>query len=286
MKLDPLQAYASWIRRSKNPLTATAYLKDVKRFLDYVGKGIDEVTVLDVSLYFDELEKRGIKPRSLNRYSWALRSFFETIGKTELARLIPTPVYEATMPVWLERSQVEEILAKAKPGLPKTLLATAYDLALRQAEVPLLNRDWFYVKDKSMKVKRLKRRGSAPSESMLPVSDYVVDLLQEWLSSRQDGSEALFVVRGGQYGGNWRRIASRTVNYIYREAAKRAKVNPDKYGFHSFSRHSRGTHLAIEMIQSQGQVDLTRLAKFMGHVSTSSTLLYVHLATIYLAGRQ
>jgi integrase len=190
------------------------------------------------------------------------------------------------MPVWLERSQVEEILAKAKPGLPKTLLATAYDLALRQAEVPLLNRDWFYVKDKSMKVKRLKRRGSAPSESMLPVSDYVVDLLQEWLSSRQDGSEALFVVRGGQYGGNWRRIASRTVNYIYREAAKRAKVNPDKYGFHSFSRHSRGTHLAIEMIQSQGQVDLTRLAKFMGHVSTSSTLLYVHLATIYLAGRQ
>jgi site-specific recombinase XerD len=279
-----LHAYASWVRRSKNPLTANAYIRDVSRFLKWTSKPLDHITPLDVAAYFDALESEGLKPRSINRYSWALRSFFEAAGKPELARLTPTPVYEAPMPGWLEKEEVKKVVQAAPEGLAKTMLAVAYDLALRQGEVPLLDREWFY--GENIKVRRLKRKGAAPAESVLPLTPWVADLLRDYLEARQDSDPALFIIKGGRGGRRWHRISVRTVNHIYRSAAQDAGVNPDVYSFHSFSRHSRATHLAIEMIQQNGQVDIARLAKFLGHASISSTLLYVHLATSYLASRK
>ncbi len=281
-----IEAYRSWVSQSKSPLTANAYIADVKRFLSFVGKDVERVTVLDVSLYFDELRKQGIKPRSLNRYSWALRSFFEAVGKTDVARLIPTPVYESPLPRWLETGTVRRILECAPDGMPKAMLTLAYDVALRQGEVPLLNRDWFYPESRSIRVRRLKHRGASPAESILPVSNETASLLEEYLEGRDDGERAMFAVSGGRYGRGLRRISSDAVNYVYRKAAEDAGVDPNEYSFHSFSRHSRATHMAVEMLESSGVVDVVKLSKFLGHASVNSTLLYVHLATAYLAERR
>jgi len=54
------------------------------------------------------------------------------------------------------------------------------------------------------------------------------------------------------------------------------------YTFHSL-RHSRITHIAIKQLREKGFADVASLAKFAGHLKTETTLMYIHLASKYLA---
>ena len=280
---EAFEAYKGWVRRSKSPLTAQAYTCDIRKFVEFVGanRDVKDLTVLDVSRFQDMLEKKGYSARSIYRVGYAIISFLEVCGRTDIARLVPTPVYSSKMPDWLPEEKVKEVIYAAGRPLDRAVLSVAYDLALRRGEVPLLNWEWYDMKNGTMKVHRLKRGKSGPSEHVLPLRDWARKELDEYLSWRMDfiterPHEALFVTR---YGGKLNRMTRQTVLNIYRRAACKVGVN---VSFHSFSRHSRLTNMAIDMIREKGVADLVVLAKFAGHRNPANTLLYVHLASSYL----
>jgi len=264
--LDQVETFRNYLR-SRSERTADAYARDVKRFLEFIQKKSDQVTPLDVSAWFQELRKNGYSDRSINRFSWSLRKFFTIVGRRDMAEFIETPVYVPKEAVWLPKDKIEDLL-RAAQGYGKLFVSTAYDLALRVGELNLLRREFFNPETRQVKVYRLKHKGR-PNEYILEVSESTARLLEKYLKTRTDRNPRIFPV------------STSLVTYYYRKAAKAANINSHEYTFHCL-RHSRITHIAIDMLQKGGKVDEVRLAKFAGHLRYETTLLYVHLASEYL----
>lgn len=258
--------------RSKSQRTASAYGRDVKRFFDYLHKDVTLITPLDVSMWFDQ--RRQVyhdSERSITRYAWSLRKFFTLVNRRDLAELIETPVYPVPMPKWMTKDKVDHLLSCAE-GRTRAILTTAYDLALRVGEVPLLKKEFFSLENLQIKVWRLKHKGH-PNEYILPIGKEAARILSEYLVENKGRDPHIFPMHFN------------TVTYVYRQTCKKAGINSSEYTFHTL-RHSRITHLAIQMIEEEGRVDEVRLAKFAGHVKYETTLLYLHLASEYLAFRK
>jgi integrase len=255
--------------KSKSPRTATAYGRDAKRFFDFIKKDISQITPLDISLWFNERRTiYGDGERSINRYGWSLRKFFALVGRRDLAEMIETPTYVAPMPKWQTEDKIDQLLSNAtEDAMP--VLTTAYDLALRVGEVTLLQKAFFNPDTLQIKVWRLKHKGH-PNEYILPISKDVAELLTKYLEDHKSRDPRIFP------------MSTEMVTYHYRQTCKKAGIDSSEYTFHSL-RHSKITHLALQMIKEEGRVDEVRLAKFAGHLKYETTLLYVHLASEYLA---
>lgn len=244
----------------------------VKAFASFVGKPLDEVSERDVTNYLYDL-KKSCSDRSLCRHAYALKSFFEWLGRHDVASRIPTPsTWNVSTPKWLEEDKVETIVNAAFAIRDKALLQAAYDLALRVSEVCLLDRDFLSLRSRTMKVLRLKRRGFR--EDILPIEDRTAELLKQYLDGRLDANQALFVARSVKGGVS--RMSHDAVNYAFKRACKAAGI--ENVTFHVL-RHSKLTHMAIS------GADIATIAKFAGHSNINSTLVYIHLAADYLRRR-
>jgi integrase len=278
-----LSDYDSWLKRTKKPDTRNYYLRVANEFLKFCKKPSDKVDIRDVTRWLDEIEK-SIKPQSSKVYCHALKCFMEWAGRTDLVGKIPAPFEFTTKePKWLPEDKIEKIIASANGIFGRAILQTAYDLCLRVNEVPLLNRSWLDVDRKVCKVYRLKKKRYPEHE--VPVEDKTIQYLTEYLSTRDDDLDAMFVVRGGRGNPGLHRINYQTVEDIYRDAAKRAGIDPNEYRFHSFSRHCRLTHLAIHQLEEFGVIDPIVLAKRSGHSNINMLLIYSHIAAEHLRGK-
>lgn len=268
MVQDILEGYSRWLDLSKSKNTKNAYISSIKSFIREVGRDIDRISEIDITDYLYRLRER-CSERSLARHAYALKSFLEFAGKTELSLKIPIPsAWTSSEPKWLEYDKIKMIIENASSIRDKAIIQTAYDLALRVGEVCLLNRHWLDIKSKTMKVLRLKRRGQR--EFILPIEDETVDLLRKYLESRSDNNQALFISlssRGVQ------RISHDSVNYAFKKACERAGLK--NISFHVL-RHSRLTHMALN------GVDIVSIAKYAGHTNLNSSLVYIHLASEHL----
>jgi len=270
-----LKGYVSWLELSRSPHTVRAYSREAREFFKHVNKSPKDLTTLDVTEYLNHLEKKGYKRTSVYRVATGLKRLFRVIGRPDLADSMPMPKYESQFkPTWMPFDMLLKLFKAAEPGLKRTLLMTWYELALREGEVPLLRRSWLNRVTGEIKVHRLKRKGLAEDVISIRREAFYgrpLDRLLEYLDSREDDLDAMFVVRAGRYGSDWRGIAQRTVAYYYRQAALKAGINPDEYRPHCL-RHS----------QEYGVADLATIAKFAGHINISTTLKYVHLAGEWL----
>jgi len=274
-----LRLFRMWLDKSKSKHTARQYSWCVKKFLEWLEKPLDEVGPLDITMYIDEVERKGAA--SARNAAYALRLFFRLIGREDVWRLIPTPVvYTHREASWLPEERIVEVVYSCRDPLDRALVAVGYEAALRRGEVVLLDREGYSPKEKTLLVRRLKRR-KTPTH-VLPLREWCVGHLDSYLGERVDDDPALFAVYSrGRWRSGWGRISEATVNYRWRRIAREAGIDPREYPYHTL-RHSRGTNMAIQMIREFGVADVLRLAKFMGHANPSSTLVYVHLAPKYL----
>ena len=259
-------AFYEYLRLSgKAEGTAYAYSRIVHRLLEFCGREPREVSREDVLAFLKHLrEDRKCGDRFLSLAGWALRAYFEMLGRGELAKWIPIPaVYMQEEPEWLPEEEVLRIVEG------NAVLAVAYDLALRVGEVPLLRRDRYNSDTGEIEVARLKHKGR-PNKYMLVLRPWANELLKDWLRRNPRRDERIFP------------MTPRNVQYIWRKALVRAGYPPGRYTFHVL-RHSRLTNIAIEELRTKGYVDIVSLAKFAGHLRPETTMRYVHLASKYLA---
>jgi len=275
-----LQAFRSYLAKSKSPHTARLYARAVEDFVRSVGKPLDRVTALDVSVWQDRLLEK-LSRRSVDSMSAALKTFFKVIGRYDLAMAVPSVRYEAYERGFLPEGKVVQIIEAGETLLEQAVLATGYELALRVGEVPLLRRNWFSYELLSCQVQRLKRKGATPAYDVLPMRKYFADKLKAYLDSRTDRSEWMFVANAGGDASKLKPIHPSTVEKIFRRAAVKVGGEVAGMSWHTAMRHSKLTNYAIQMLEEAGSIDLVRLMKLAGHVSEKSTLVYVHLATSY-----
>lgn len=262
----------STIRRFRNYLsyqgkserTIKYYTYHVRRFLDFVGKPVNEIDREDITDFYEWLkETSGYSNRSLNLVGWALKSFFECFGRNDIATWIPTPSFSVTYePKWIPLEKIDDVIDD------EAVLVVAYDLALRLSELFLLRRSTYNPKTGDIEVTRLKRKGRA-NKQILTLSPRARDVLNRYLRNNPSRDDRIFT------------MSPRMVQYIFKRQLKKAGLDPSEYTFHSL-RHSRATHIAIKELREKGYVDIVSLAKFLGHSRPETTMIYVHIANKYL----
>ncbi len=254
--------------QGKSERTIKYYTYHVRRFLEFVGKPVDEITREDVSDYYDYLkESGGYSNRSLNLVGWSLKAFFECFGRRDMATWVPTPSFSITYePKWIPMDKIDDVIDDEAP------LVVAYDLALRLSELFLLRRSTYNPRTGDIEVTRLKRKGRA-NKQILTLSPRAKDVLNRYLEGRKDNDDRIFT------------MSPRMVQYIFKRQLKKAGLDPSEYTFHSL-RHSRATHIAIKELKEKGYVDIVSLAKFLGHSRPETTMIYVHIANKYIRFHQ
>lgn len=280
--MEEIELFREWLEASgKSPHTITSYVSTLERFLEFIDKPADQVTAQDVMKWYKYLKgkvvdgkssPRKYSLRSIALYAWALRNFYKSLGKYDLANSIPILDYEIEEANWLEEYKIYDLINNT-PFPFKAVISTSYELALRLGEVGLLKINDFNPDEMKMTVHRLKRRKSR-SEENLPMVDWSCKILSAYLSKRveyygHDPMNKLFP------------ISRETIQYQYRKHAELRGIEIENYTFHVL-RHSRLTHMAIHMLRDQGRISAFRLMTFAGHSQISTTANYVHLAADHL----
>jgi len=258
-KLHPdAEKFREYLEFDCAPSTAYNYSRDVSKFLVHVDKPLEAITPLDITDWYQSLEDR-YAPRTIWRYGWALRRFFDVMGLPEMKRRTPIVSYDVPEPRWMAMDTTILVIGDVP------ILCLGYDLALRVGEVRYLKRSTYNPINGSIEVKRLKHKGRRNSY-ILQVSDWCLEILNEYL--RLGDGDVMFP------------MSTESIQTVFNERA--AQLGLEGYTFHSL-RHSRITHIALAELAEKGVVDELSLSKFAGHLRVETTRMYVHLATRHLA---
>ncbi len=262
-QLSPLaQKFHDYLKYSQSPRTAYNYARNVDSFLRFVNKPLEKVTPSDITGWYSQLEGDGYSSRTIWRYGWALRSFFDLMDMREMRKKTPIVSAEITEPKWLDEAMAFKVIGRVP------VLCAAYDLALRVGEVPLLKISEFNADTGDIVVTRLKHKGHVNTYT-LKLDRWCLEILNRYLGfNRKILKDTMFPLN------------VLLIQKIFTSRA--ASFGLRGYTFHSL-RHSRITHIAVHQLEEKGVVDELSLSKFSGHLRPETTRLYVHLATKYLA---
>ena len=274
--------------RNDSPHTVKAYGRDLALFAafgdEYYGGGAwtwAGVDRLAMRSFMGSLQRRGLAKRSVARAVSGVRTFYRFLSsrrglEVNPARGVRLPRLEKRLPVFLDRSQLEELFrfaeALAQSGefqavRDLALLETLYATGMRLSELAGLN-----LADVDLVSDQAKVRGKGKKERLLPLGSYAVRALRRYYRARDQLLGALPAGKGDHravlLSARGARLAPRTIQAIVRRYF--AAIGGES-GLKTHSlRHSFATHLL------DAGADLRAVQELLGHSSLSTTQVYTH----------
>jgi len=175
---------------------------------------------------------------------------------------------------YLEPDEVEAIIEAADSVRDKAMLAIMYVCGLRRGEIQFLVRDDYNVARGLLRVTRLKKRDSYWHE--IPLWTRAKTLLNEYLKTRTDHNDALFLGRKGDQA-----LAPQGVYYVFVEAAKKAGVRIRDVADGRGNRHPsphRFRH-SIAVHQMNCGINIADIQEHLAHASINTTMIYARVLT-------
>lgn len=261
--------------------TVAAYRRDLSKLVSYLkGEGIIQLQSLEsfhVRHCLTQLHRRGLSPRSLQRWLSACRTFFhfamdkQWIIKDPSAG-IQAPRGSRTLPKTLDVDQVSQLMELNSEGFLGTrdaaMLELTYSCGLRVSELLSLDLDSVDLLEAQLQVV-----GKGDKERQLPIGRYAVKALKLWLQKRaekaKDSEKALFISQHG------RRLGVRGIQKRFAQIALQQDLDSPLHPH--MLRHSFASHL----LESSG--DLRAVQELLGHANLSTTQIYTHLDFQHLA---
>lgn len=208
-----------------------------------------------------------MKKATQNYYLIALRSFLKYLKKRNISSVAPDVIELAKTGSRdidpLSGSELNRFLDAAKDNLrDKAMLELFFSTGLRLSELCSLNRDIDLTKDE------FSIRGKGDKVRVVFISDRAKSALRDYLNSRKDMAEPLFVNESFRTTAD-ARITPRSVQRIVKTYATKAgiykKVTPHVL------RHSFATDLL-----SNG-ADMRSVQMMLGHANIATTQVYTHV---------
>jgi integrase/recombinase XerC len=283
-----LAAFVAFLSKERNdsPHTVKAYARDVGEFAAFCGTyyggpwtwaGVDRLAVRG---FLGALQQRGLAKRSMARALSALRTFYRFLNATRgievnPARATRTPKLERSLPVHLDRAEIEMVFAEAEARAAEGDFRAARDLAMlelfystgmRLSElVGLSDADVDLVSDQA------KVRGKGKKERIVPVGSHAGAALRRYFRHRDallaaargtGGARPVFVNKRGK------RLTARGVQLAMKGLFAALARGRDLH-VHAL-RHSFATHLL------DAGADLRAVQELLGHASLGTTQVYTH----------
>lgn len=174
---------------------------------------------------------------------------------------------------YFEAEEIEAILAAARSVRDKALIYLVYQCGLRRGEVQFLTRHDYNAPRSMLRVTRLKKRSSFWHEVVLWTQ--TKKLLNEYLSTRKDHNDALFLAQRGDAP-----IGPDGVYFILRYAAERAGIElteKDERGNRHPSPHRLRHSIAVH--QTNCGIPIEDIMEHLAHSSIATTMVYARVLT-------
>lgn len=270
------------VAKNQSQKTIENYQHYLKRFLEFAGDiKTSEITlklVQKYQLHLNRLEPH-LSKKTQNYHIIALRAFLKYLTKNDHPTLPPEKIDLSKIPErtvdHITREEVQrlfdtiDLTSKTGPR-DRAILETLYSTGLRVSELRSLNR-----KQVDLKRREFMVRGKGRKPRIVFLSKQCVNWLEEYLKTRTDNYEPLFINYGRASAqediteGEKRRLTAYTIQEIVRKTALKAgiakKVTPHVL------RHSFATELLLN------GADIRAVQEMLGHASITTTQIYTHL---------
>jgi integrase/recombinase XerC len=219
-------------------------------------------------------QRRGLAKRSVARALSALRTFYRFLNATHglevnPARAARTPKLDRTLPVYLDKAEIEMLFADAesrasaggfRDARDLAMLELFYSTGMRLSELAGLNDP-----DLDLVSDQVKVRGKGKKERIIPVGSHATRALRKYLGTRDRlvrGARAVFVNHRGK------RLTARGVQLAIKRLFDTLARGKELH-VHAL-RHSFATHLL------DAGADLRAVQELLGHASLGTTQVYTH----------
>ena len=273
---DLYNSFIAYIDASQK--TVETYTRAIRQFAKYMAEnGIRRPVRKDIIAYREWL-KEDHKPTTVQNYITAVRLFFQWTEQEKLYPNIADHIKGAKLDRnhkkdYLTSRQVKKVLETAKEdsiqGLRNyAILAVMFTGGLRTIEVSRANIEDLRTAGDDTAL-YLQGKGHEERTDYIKLMPEVEDALRAYLTARgaTDPKEPLFTSTSNNSKG--KRISTRTVSGIVKEALKNAGYNSEKLTAHSTR------HTAVTLALMGGQ-KLEEVQQFARHKNLATTLIYAH----------
>lgn len=274
------------LERSLSSHTIEAYLRDVRRFVQYLEMESPHVLPLhvgrsDVERFVHWINELGLGAGTQARMISGLRAFFKFLLVEDLIDNDPTALLEGprlhrTIPevlsVWEMQQMLDVIdLSEAQGMRNRAILEVLYACGVRVSELTGLKLTQLFLEAGFIKI-----TGKGNKERFVPIAQeaarrlrlYIDEVRAKQTNIVPESQNIVFINRRGTA------LTRVMVFYIVKEAAEMAGIH--KVISPHTLRHSFATHLV------EGGADLKAVQDMLGHESIITTERYTHVDTEYL----
>ena len=267
--------------KMKSSNTVSSYISDIENYMYYLEneKMIDDVSLIttaDIKDYLAYVKKCGYTTSSISRSLSSIKSFhkflfLENVSKNNPASSISSPKKEKKLPDVLSIDEVMKVLNSLNADTPinarnQVMVELDYATGLRVSELVDLK-----LSDLRLTSKMISTRGKGDKERLIPVNDYCLKLLRNYiinfrpllLKEKRDNGYVFLNSTGDHYS---RQSYFKLIKQLCKDAGIQKNISP-----HTL-RHSFATHLL------EAGTDLRIIQELLGHESISTTQIYTHLS--------
>lgn len=258
--------------------TVQTYTRAIRQYAKWASdNGISQPTREDILRYRDEL-KENHKPTTVQNYITALRLFFQWTEQEQLYPNIANHIKGAKLDRshkkdYLTSRQVKKVMETAKEeslqGLRDyAILALLFTGGLRTIEISRANIEDIRTAGDNT-VLYIQGKGREEKTEYVKIMPEVEDAIRTYLAARKPATttEALFTSTSNNSKG--KRISTRTVSDIVKQALVKAGFNSDKLTAHS----TRHTAVTLALLGGQS---LQEVQQFARHANITTTQIYAH----------
>lgn len=245
--------------------TVQTYLRYAGKFIDGVGKPLEEVNRDDVRQYLLGLKDAGVRPPTRNMHLTAIQTLFSsTLQRPEVTAGIRRARVQHKVPVVLSGSEVDQLLKGIRSVTHRAMVATLYGAGLRVSEMCRLR-----IADVDSKRMRLRIVEGKSHQRYARLTPRTLQALRRYFRIRHPRGPYLFPGRSGNQPIT-RVSVAKALAKVARELGLRKRVYP-----HAL-RHSFAVHL-LDL-----GADLRTVQLLLGHHRITSTAHYLHLSQAQL----
>lgn len=255
--------------RNRAEGTYNTYENHVIKFLEWVKKNPDEVTLEDARNYIFEMRvERKMSTQHCNCINSALKFFYRHVLHIPWDQdAVPRMINDVRLPRVIPLEDVEKMIDTATAVRNKAIIALMYSSGLRLSEICRLAPEDIYMSTMQVHI----RSGKNHCDHWTILSQRTLDLLTEYWKSFPRKRDFLFVGLKSPYAP----LKPSGVEIMIRKIGNEAGI---EHMHPHILRHSFASHM-IE----QG-VSLENIQAMMGHRNPDSTHQYIHVSNKSLMG--
>lgn len=240
--------------------TLNSYHYELNMFSRFCQKATALVTTADIRGYLAHFNEAKIS--TIGEKLSVLKSFFGWMVKEEILLRDPTakvklPKKPKRLPKGLTIEELETVRESCTTLRQRAFIEVFYSTGCRLSEISNMNKSDINIQSMSARV-----IGKGNKERIVYLSFKALHHLKNYLKSRDDDNEALFVTERKPYHRMGNRSIEREIDKIEKAAKISKKLTPH------VMRHTFAT------LSMDAGIELADLQQLMGHSEPSTTLVY------------